>query len=64
MVTLLFSNTSAHGAVPISRLFYALIIDGITFDALIKKSEIWDAVTGLSSSIFPVESNERANNFL
>ena len=50
-------------AAPISGLFDALIDDAITFDASIKKSEIRDADKGLSSSIFPVESNERGSDF-
>ena len=47
--------------VPISGPFDALIDDGMTFNSSIKK--IWDAEKGLSSSMFPVKSNERGSDF-
>ena len=50
-------------AAPISGPFDALIDDGNTFNASIKKTKIRDAETGLSSSMFPVKSNERGSDF-
>ena len=53
----------SNSAAPISGPFDALIDDGITFNASIKKNKIWDAEKGLSSSMFPVKSNERGSDF-
>ena len=50
-------------AAPISGPFDALIDDGITFNASIKKAKIPDAEKGLSSSMFPVKSNKRGSDF-
>ena len=50
-------------AAPISGPFDALIDDGISFNASIKKTKIRDAEKGLSSSMFPVKSNERGSDF-
>ena len=50
-------------AAPISGPFDALIDDGMTFNASIKKAKIRDAEKGLSSSMFPVKSNKRGSDF-
>ena len=57
------TNMVEPSAAPISGPFDAVIDDGITFDASIKKAEIRDAEKGWSSSIFPIESNERGSDF-
>ena len=50
-----------HSAAPISGPFDALIDDGIT--CIDQKNKIRDAEKGLSSSMFPVKSNERGSDF-
>ena len=52
-----------NSAALISGLFEALIDDDITLNASIKKAKILEVKKGLSSSTFPVESNERGSDF-
>ena len=60
---LCLSPRQISSAAPISGPFNALIDDGITFNASIKKNKIWDAEKGLTSSMFPIKSNKRGSDF-